>query len=247
MAKQNALGCAFYLDGNDIGGDTQSFTVHGGPATLDSTDITQSAMSRLGGQYSAELSWVSFFDPAAGASHAVLSPQPNTDRIGTILIPPIAIGCPSLGQIGKQVNYDGTRAQSGEFTYNLNEQSNGFSQEWGVSLTAGKRTDGGATAGSPFDNLAGFTFGAQGYLQVFAFSGTDVTVKIQSATTSGGAYTDRITFTQITGGAPLAQRVATAPGVTIDEFLKVTTVTTGGFSNLQFQCTVVVNKTAVNL
>ena len=244
MPKQSGLACALYTGGYDVGGDTQSFVIHGGPAAIDTTDITQSAFSRLGGLRAAEFSWVSYFDTAALASHVALSPLPTADVISTALIGPIAIGCPAVAQTSKQINYDGTRAASGEFTLAVNEQSQGFSQEWGNALTAGKRTDSGATAGSPFDNGAGFTFGAQAYLQVFAFSGTDVTVKVQHCTTSGGAYTDLIAFSQITTGTPQAQRGSVSNVTTVNEFLKATTVTTGGFSSLTFAVMVVVNPIA---
>ena len=184
-----------------------------------------------------------YFDTAALASHVALSPLPTTDVITTALIGPIAIGCPAVSQVSKQINYDGTRATTGEFTLAVNEQSQGFSQEWGVALTAGKRTDTTATAGSPFDNGAGFTFGAQAYLQVFAFTGTDVTIKVQHCTTSGGSYTDLITFTQTTT-APGAQRVAVSNVTTVNEFLKVTTTTSGGFTSVTFAVQVTVNTIA---
>lgn len=243
MSKQNGLGCALYAGGFDLSGDTQSFTAHGGPAALDATDITQSGFARLGGKRDAAIDWVSFMDPAAGAEHDALSPLPTTDQIATLLIGPIAVGCPALSQVSKQINYDPARGADGMLTFAINDQANGYGQEWGIVLTAGKRTDTAATAGSPYDNGAGFTFGAQGYLQVFSFTGTDATVKIQHATTSGGVYSDLIAFTQTTS-APGAQRVATSNTTTVNEFLKVTTVTTGGFSSLVFAVQVTVNKIA---
>ena len=242
MAKQTGLPCALYCAGYDIGGDTQSFALHGGPALLDVTDITQSAFSRLGGLRNGTVDWVSYMDGAAGASHAALSPLPTADVVTTVLIGPIAAGCPALSQTSKQIGYDPTRAQDGSLTFAISDQSNGFAQEWGVALTAGKRTDTSATVGAFYDNGAGQSNGAQGYLQVFSFAGTDATVKIQHATTSGGSYSDLITFTQTTT-APGAQR-ATAAG-TVNEFLKVTTVTAGGFSSLIFAVQVTVNTTAV--
>lgn len=242
MSKQTGMGAAFYVGGYDIGGDTQSFTASGGPALLDVTDITQSAHSRLGGLRNGTIDWVSYMDAAAGASHAALSPLPTADVIATLLVGPVAVGCPALSQVSKQVNYDPTRAADGSLTFGVSAQSNGFAQEWGIALTAGKRTDTAATAGPFFDNTAGQANGAQGYLQVFSFAGTDATVKIQHCTTSGGVYTDLITFAQTTS-APGAQRV-TAAG-TVNEFLKVTTVTTGGFTSLVFAVAIVVNATAV--
>lgn len=242
MSKQTGLGCALYANGSDLSGDTQSFTAHGGPAPLDVTDITQAAYGRLGGLRDGAIDWVSYMDPAAGASHAALSPLPTGDVIATLLIGPLSAGCPALAQVSKQVNYDPTRATDGMLTFAINGQANGFAQEWGISLTGGKRTDTSATTGAFFDNGAAFAFGAQAYFQVFAFTGTSAVIDIQHATTSGGAYTSTgLTTTSITT-APQAQRLATANNVTINEFLKV--VTTGTFSSLVFAVMINVNPIA---
>lgn len=75
-----------------------------------------------------------------------------------------------------------------------------------------------------------------------AFSGTSVTIDIQSATTSGGSYsTTGLTTSAMT--AIGAQRLATANNVTINEFLKV--VTTGTFTVAKFVVVFVRNAKAV--
>lgn len=76
-------------------------------------------------------------------------------------------------------------------------------------------------------------YGAQGYLQAVAFTGTDATVEIQHSA-DGSTWSTLLSFTQITGAAPLAQRVATAATVTVGRYVRATTVTTGGFTNLEF-------------
>jgi len=243
VAKQGGLACALYIGGYDVGGDTQSFTLHGGPAALDVTDVTQSAFERRGGDRDAAIDWVSYMDPAALASHAALSGLSTADRIATALIGPVAVGCPALSQNGKQINYDPTRAQDGQLTFAVNNQASGYGQEWGIALTAGKRVDTTPTAGAFFDNGASFAFGAQAYLQVFAFSGTDVTIAVQHATTSGGAYSNLIAFTQVTS-APQAQRASVSNATTVNEFLKVTTTTSGGFSSVTFAVAITVNTIA---
>src|SRR5215472_10843337 len=117
MAKQAGMGAALYVGGFDVGGDTQSFAIHGGPLPLDVTDITQSGHSRLGGERDAAIDWVSYMDPAAGASHAALAGLPTADVIVTAFMPPLAIGNPALSQPSKQVNYDQTRATDGMLTF----------------------------------------------------------------------------------------------------------------------------------
>ena len=244
MAKQSGLGDNWYFGGNDLSGDCQSLTIHGGNAAQqDVTDITQSAYARLALQRDGGMAFVVYHDPVT--AHPVLSALPTTDVISTYFRG-TAIGNAACSQVSKQVGYDPTRNQDGSLTLATQALANGFGQEWGVQLTAGKRTDTGATAGSPYDQLAPTSFGGQAYLQVFSFAGTDVTVKIQDSTTSGGAYSDvtGLTFTQITGGAPLAQRIASANNQTIREFIKVTTVTTGGFSSLVFAVHLTINPIA---
>lgn len=230
MAKQTGLGSALYVAGNDLSGDTQALAkVSGGPAALDVTDITQSAFSRLGGERDGGIDWTSYFDPTT--SHPVLSALPTTDVIVTFVPPTAAIGSPAASLVSKQIGYDGTRDNAGNFTFALAAQANGFGLEWGKLLTAGLRTDTTATVGAFFDDLAGSTFGAQAYFQLVAFAGTSVTIDIQHCTTSGGAYTSTgLTTTAMT--AIGAQRLATTNTTTINEFIKV--VTTGTFSNAKF-------------
>jgi hypothetical protein len=106
------------------------------------------------------------------------------------------------------------------------------------------RTDTAATTGTGIDTAASASFGGQAYLQVFApFTGTDVTVKIQdSADNATFADVAGFSFTQITGGAPSAERIALGNTATLRRYLRATTVTTGGFSSLAFSVNVIKNE-----
>lgn len=89
-------------------------------------------------------------------------------------------------------------------------------------------------------------YGLQAYLQVVSFTGTDVTIKLQSSADNGGtdAYAD-VTgggFTQVTAG-PTSERIATSSSLEIERYLRVATTTTGGFSQLSFVVVVAVNLT----
>jgi hypothetical protein len=87
-------------------------------------------------------------------------------------------------------------------------------------------------------------FGLQAYLHVFAFTGTDVTIKLQeSSDNSGDAYADVVGggFTAV-ASAPTSERIATAVDLTVEQYLKVTTVTTGGFTSCAFAVMVVRNE-----
>ena len=238
MTKQTGLGDNLYYGGYNLSGDTQSLgRIGGGPNPWDTTGIDKSGMERTGLLRDGGIDWVSYFNPTAAQAHPRLSLLPYTDVIITYCRG-TALGDAAASMVSKQVNYDGDRPADGSFTFTLNALANAYGIEWGDQLTAGQRTDTGATAGTAFDSGAATTnFGLQAYLQVFSFTGTDVTVKIQeSSDNAGDAYADVVGggFTQITGGAPLTQRIATATNLAVERYLKVTTVTTGGFSSLVF-------------
>lgn len=246
MAKSTGLGDDFYYAGYHIGNNvTQLDNIHGGPAAIPATDITQFGMARLGGLRDGGMQVTALMDPAAAQEHAAFSPLPAGDVIMTYLRGQ-AIGNPSACCNAKQLNYDPTRANSGELTFKVQGDGNGYGLEWGIQLTAGLRTDAGAATGASRDfGAASPSFGAQAYLQAVSFTGTDVTVKLQdSADNTSFADVTGGAFTQITGGTPKAQRIATASNLQIRRYVRATTVTTGGFSSLAFQVTVCVNQTA---
>lgn len=95
-----------------------------------------------------------------------------------------------------------------------------------------------------YDSGGSLSFGAQAYLQVFAFTGTDATITIQDSA-------DNVTFTNVSGlgftqitSAPQAQRIATSNSATIREYLQAAVTTVGGFTALEFAVVIVKNQTA---
>jgi hypothetical protein len=78
-------------------------------------------------------------------------------------------------------------------------------------------------------------YGLQAYLQVFAFTGTDATVKLQdSADNASFADVASAAFVQITTTTPQAQRIAISNAATVRRYVRAVTVTTGGFTSLTF-------------
>lgn len=240
MAKRNGLGQRLFFHGADISTGVQDFSDTGaGWTPLTSTDITQFAVARqIGGQRDGRLGMNNFFDDAVGAAHDVLSALPTTDVILSWVTDVSALGAPAFSLNSKQVGYDGNRAQEGSFLFATNAVGNGYGGEWGNTLTLGKRTDTAATNGSGVDFGAATAFGLTAYLHVPAFTGTDATVKLQESSDNGvgDAWADVVGggFTAITGGAPTAQRIQTARDLAVERYLRVVTVSTGGFSDLQF-------------
>jgi len=242
--KSSGLGDHFAFGGYLIGGDVQQVSMHGGIATIDSTDITQSAHSRLPGLRDGEIALTAFMNPSAGAEHAAFSPLSTSDIIATYLRGQ-AIGNPILCQQSLQLDYDPARAANGALTEKVTCQADRYGQEWGIQLTPGPRTDTSATDGSSYNQGGAASYGAQAYLQAIALTGTDVTVTIQHSA-DNSSWSTLMAFTEIVSGngnlPPSAQRI-TASG-TVDQYLRVITTTSAGFTSFRFICAIVINQVA---
>ncbi len=167
MAKQSGLGDGLIVDGTDLSGDTGSLgRIGGGPAALEVTGIDKSAFERIGGVRDGGIDWSSHFNPAAGRAHAKLSTLPTTNRIITYQRG-TSLGSPAACLVGKQIDYAPNRGDDGALAIALTSQSNGYGIEWGRQVTAGTRTDTGATNGT------GVAFGYDGedYLALPGTSG----------------------------------------------------------------------------
>lgn len=235
--KQSGLGDRLFVAGYNLSGDIGSLgRIGGGNSPLEVTGIDKSAFERLGGVRGGGIDYAAWFNPgaAADAAHARLSLLPTADQILTYGRG-AALGDPAAAMVAKQLNYDGNRGADGSFVFAVSALSNGFGLEWGVQLTAGQRTDGGAANGTGVDlgSASPGAFGLQAYLHVFAFTGTSVTVKIQESSDngSGDAFADVVgaAFTAATGIT--SERIATA-AINVERYLRV--VTTGTFSNAVF-------------
>ncbi len=239
MAKQTGLGDNFYVAGYDVSGDTASIdTIGGGPEAMEITGIDKSAVERIGGLRTAGLSWTSWFNDAAKQEHAALSTLVTTD-VQVMYFRGTTLGNPAAACIAKQVNYDPTRGADGSLSFGVDVESDGFGLEWGRMLTAGVKTDTAAANGTGVENAAQATtnFGLQAYLQVMDFTGTDCTVVLQESSDDGADAYANITggaFTQITSGDQHQERIATATNLAVEQFVRAITITTGGFSALDF-------------
>lgn len=244
MAKTSGLGDNFYIGQYDLSGDVGSLSsVHGGNTPLPVTGINSSANERIGGKRDGGMSFMTYFNTATGRAHPALSILPTTDRIASYFRG-AAIGNEVASLVGLQIGYDGSRAEDGGFTFNVDVQADKYGLEWGLQLTPGLRTDTAATLGTALDTTASVSQGAQAYLHVTAFTGTDVTIKIQDSA-------DNVTFADVTGltfttvTAVTSERIATASGAAIRRYLRATTTTSGGVTSVTFAVNVVKNATAV--
>ncbi|UVS81846.1 hypothetical protein [Actinokineospora sp. UTMC 2448] len=246
MGKRAGLGDNLYVGAYDLSGDTGSASGGGGPAPMPVTGIDKSAHERIGGVKDGRLEWQAWFNATAGRAHPVLSTLPRTDVIATYAFG-TTLGAQAASMVAKQVNYDPTRAQDGTLTLGVSCQSNGYGLDMGRLLTAGQRTDTAATNGSSVDHAASSAHGLQAFLHVFAFTGTDATVKIQESSDDGAtdAWADVTggSFTQVTGAT--SERIQTARGLTVERYLRVVTTTSAGFTELVFAVAVAKNTVAV--
>lgn len=244
MAKTSGLGDQFLFGGYDLSGEVNALSKIDCPqGTFDFTPIVKLAYVRGGGLRDGGIDFTTLFDPATGHSHPVLATLPRTDVVCAYLRGGI-LGNPAACQVAKQVDYNPTRGADGMLSSTVSSVANGFGLEWGIQLTAGQRTDTAATNGTAVDFTAASSFGFQAYLQVTAFTGTDVTVKLQDSA-------DNVTFADVSGGAftqttaaHTAQRLAVANTATIRRYVRATTVTSGGFTSATFSVVLVVNQIA---
>ena len=241
MPKQSGLGDNFYLGGYDLSGDVSALTAIRMPSVLlDVTAINKSAHERLLGLADGELSFNTWFNDAASQEHVALKGLPRTD-VQALYFRGTTLGNPAAGLLAKQVNYDATRGADGSLAFAVQCLGQGQPLEWCQSGTAGKRTDTGATNGASIDLGTGsLSFGLAAYLQVFAFTGTSVTVAIQESSDDGGLDP----FAAVTGGALAAvsganvvERIQTSLTQTVERYLRV--VTTGTFTNAVFAVAII--------
>jgi hypothetical protein len=248
MAKGDGLGVRLLVAGYDISGDIGSIErIAGGHAVNPNTGVDKFAVEREALLVDGGFDYTAFFNKAAGQAHLVLRDLPTADE-QTMYLHKTTIGNPAAACVAKRIDYAGPkRAATGQMVFNISVVANGFGLEWGRQLTAGLRTDTGATNGTTVDFGQANAFGLQAYLQVTGFTGTDATVKLQMDDNSG--FT---TPTDVTGGgfaaittAPQAQRIQTSRTFAVERYLRVTTTTSAGFSSLAFAVMVNVNTTSV--
>lgn len=241
MAKTEGLGSNFYINQFNVSGDIAAVdSINATIGTIDTTGIDKYAFERVAGLNQGQMDFTTHFNTAAGASFAALSTIPTTD-VQVSYFHKTALGNAACSMIAKQLNHDGTRAADGGQNFAVSSVSNGYGLEWGRQLTAGVRTDTAATNGTAIDTTASLSFGAQAYLHVFAFTGTDVTVTIQDSA-DNVSFNDVISFTATT--AVGKQRIATSTTENLARYVRAITTTSAGFTSVSFAVNLVKNKVA---
>lgn len=145
MTVLNGLSQLF-AGGYDLSGDVGAITaMEGGPALLDTPAINGAGMSRIVGRYDGKIAYNVWFNPTGG--HLYLATLPTVDVPTMIPIPGTAAGDICAMLVGKQVAYHPAIGADLSASFSVEAlAASGFPLEWGQIITAGKRTDTGATA-----------------------------------------------------------------------------------------------------
>src|SRR3990167_3037936 len=170
MAKSAGLAEQLFVDGYDLSGDVGEVSNLSAPSgVLDVTAINKGGVERIHGLFDGQIAFSHFFNDAASQSFPVLKTRPNTDRVISYFHGS-AIGNMAAALIAKQPTFDWSRGADGSLVGTTTGQGNGKGLEYGGAggtlvaadgqLTAGKRTDTGATNGASLDSgIAGGTAG----------------------------------------------------------------------------------------
>jgi hypothetical protein len=154
VSKRTGMGISCYIDGYTLGNDIGAIDeIGGGTDTLDVTGLDKSAYERIGGIRDGRMAFTAYFNPAANKAHARLKTLATTDSIVTLALTSAvgSVGAPSVSLVAKQINYDGSRADDGSFTFKVEAQSNGYGVGWGETLTPGISFLSGAASTSSLD------------------------------------------------------------------------------------------------
>lgn len=244
MTKQVGLGDNLYLAGVDLSGNASALQgIQTKRNLLEVPTIDKSAMSRIIGMRDGGLSFNSWFDDndaanraaGAGSPFVQLSSLPSADVIVTYFRGTV-LGGEVAALTGKQVDYIPNRGADGALAFTTQVQANSYGLEWGQSLTPGRRVDVAPTSPASGVDMVDVStaFGAAAYLHVFAFTGTNVTFRVQDSA-------DNIAFANITGlnaftvvtAAPASERIETDLLTrTIRRYARV--ITTGTFTSVDF-------------
>ena len=216
MAAGHGKDAKLYINGADV---SAFFTQASSQAMADVAETTtfqQSAKTYIAGVKDGTISAQGLFAGAAGEAHAVLAAALGLDGSEMIFWPQgDALGAFGQGVSAEQTRYSVEAPVSGVVTTSLEAQSS-VGIEPVVSLRQ-LASASGIVAGTGVDNAASTANGGAGYLHVAGGTFTAATIKVQHSV-DNSAWTDLITFTLVSGAAPVAQRSAVAG--TVNRYLR---------------------------
>lgn len=226
MAFIHGKGAATLVNAYDL---SAFFNTYDAAATADTAEVSTfggSSKAYVAGLKDATLSLGGFFDGSAAAVDAVLSAAIGSSTLFTL-------APAGAGTIGNRANL----AQAYETGYTVSapvgdavtvsaeaQVSNGMASGIILADLAARTATGNTTVN---DNGASSSAGAVAHLHVTAFTGTDVTIKVQHSA-DNSTWVDLITFTQLTA---IGSERGTAAG-TVNRYLRVNIA--GTFTSVTF-------------
>ena len=213
MAKKSGLGAEFYIGGYDLSGDVGAIDTIAMPrGVLDVTGINKSSMERVYGKIDSEISFTTYFNDAAGQEHPALKGLVTVDR-NVLAMMAAALGSPAAIMVSKQINFDWSRGADGSLTGKVQCLGQGVKLEWGKSIIAASTIVAAGNSASE-DNAASSANGIAAVIHCWAFTGTSITVALQSSSDDGAAdpYAAIATFTAISA-AFSSQRLTVAGSI----------------------------------
>lgn len=133
-----------FIAGNDFSGDASSCSIKGANGVLDTSSLDLVGMKRIIGRQGGEIAYNVFMNKTG--AHSLLSAAPVAANI-MIPFPGTALGDFVAMLTAMQIDYPLAVGQDLGASFSVAAQaSEGYPLEWGLMATAGKRTDGSATA-----------------------------------------------------------------------------------------------------
>ena len=235
MAKQTGLNSRLYVEGNDLSGDANGFSISETLENYDVTTLDSPAVKRITGRTDATVGVNAFFDAASTHISAVATANsgtlPEVDQ--EVLIPfGSSIGSACAGFVAKQSDYTTSGATGSPLTVSVNYTINAVSPMMGKMLTAHDDTFSSASSNDSLDNTSSTASGGSAMLQVFSLGSGTVDVKIEDSA-NDSTWADLVSFTSASGST--SERVIISG--TIRRYVRVTT--SGTFTDAKIACAIV--------
>jgi hypothetical protein len=247
MPKASGIGDNFYAGAFNISGDINSLGAISAPlATLDVTDITQSAPERIAGLADGNISFTALWNSDADHAVDIFRDMSRAD-VQLSYFHTQVVGAPAASMVAKKLSFEPNRGADGDLKVGVTAQANGYGLEWGKQLTPGVFTSAVNFSGTGLDTAASAAFGGQLYVHIFGLTGTDAIVSVQHSNDDGvgDAYaavdSNSAGFTATGVGSFRTQTGRTA---TVKRWVRIRV--TGTFTNLVIAANFVKNQSLVN-
>jgi hypothetical protein len=229
LSPQSSIGAGLIVNATDLSAFFTEINPECQVAMLDTTVLPNSAPTFQPGLTSGQLAAVGIFDGAVAGSDTILAPL-----VGSATIP-LVLGAPKgFATIGNRVSIlqahqekYGIAVKMGDLIRNSAQfrSNNGF--DFGVLLHA-LAAELTSTNSASVDNGASSANGGVAQIHATAItSNPSVVVKVQHST-NNSTWVDLVTFTAL--AAVGQERIAVAPGTTVNQYLRAISTFTGGTS-----------------